>query len=155
MPKSPLTKIVDDLVKSLGLNIEIKDSPSYTITLGGRAVQIEMDDEGEFVIVSALLGKVPSGMYRQNVLEQALKSNAYPPPHFGILGFDSSSENLVLHRRFPLSKMTKKTLIEQLPGFIEMARNWERALSSSATPIASKPDPSQAPDILEILGIKR
>jgi hypothetical protein len=154
MPKSALTNLMEDLVKSLGLNMEIEDSTSYTLSLGRRSVELEMDDEGKFVIVSAILGKIPPGKYRQDVLEQALKSNGYPPPVFGYLGFDKDTEMLVLHKQFHISKVSKDELLEKLPGLVEMAKNWDQAISSSTVPIASKPDPSQAPNILEILEIK-
>lgn len=154
MPKSILSHLIEDLTEGLGLDIEIEDSPSYTIALADRELQIEMDDKSEFVIVSTILGKIPAGMYREKILEQALKSNGYPPPLFGFFSYNEQADILVLHRRFPISKITKKTLMDALPGFVSLAKSWDQALSSASIPIASKPDPSQVPNMLEILGIK-
>ncbi|NGX58691.1 MAG: hypothetical protein K940chlam3_01599 [Chlamydiae bacterium] len=154
MPKSILTSFVQDLVKGLGLDIDLEDSPSYTLEIQDKAVQLELDDTGDFIFVSTVIGKVPSGMYRESVLEQALLSNGYPPPQFGYFGYDLNQDILVLHQRFHVTKLTKKTLMDAIPGFIQMSTDWGRAIGSASVPIAAKPDPSQAPSILEIMGIK-
>jgi len=154
MPKSILTNFVEDLTQGLGMNIEIEDSPSYTLNIRDKELQLEMDDSGEKIIVSMVLGKVPSGRYREDVLEQSLKSNDYPPPHFGYLGYSLEADILVLHREFHFSKISKKTVMDSIPPFIQMAEEWSRALETSSVPIASKPDPSTAPNMLQILGLE-
>lgn len=154
MPKSVLTTIVEDLVRGVGLDVTIEDSPSYTLTFKDKEVQLEMDDTGDFILLSTVIGNVPSGMFRENTLEQALKSNGYPPPHFGYFGYDLQNDILVMHQRFHVLRLSKKTLMDAIPGFIQMAANWSQALNSATVPIAAKPDLSQAPNILETLGIK-
>ena len=154
MPKSILANFVEDLTQGLGLNIEIEDSPSYTLNIRDHEIQLEMDNEGDCIIVSIVLGKIPSGRYREDVLEQGLRSNGFPPPYFGILGYSLSEDILVLHRKFHASKLSKKLVMDSIPAFIQMAEEWTRALGASSVPIASKPDPSTAPNMMDILGIK-
>jgi len=155
MPKSILANFVGDLTQGLGLNINIEDSPSYTLTISGHEVQLELDNSGDCIIVSIVLGKVPSGRYREDILEQALKSNGYPPPYFGVLGYSLDADILVLHRKFHASKLSKKLVMDSIPALIQMADEWSRALGSSSVPIASKPDPSTAPNMMQILGIQQ
>jgi len=154
MPKSILANFVEDLTQGLGMKIEIEDSPSYTLKIQDHEVQLELDNEGDAIVVSIVLGKVPSGRYREDILEQALRSNGFPPPYFGLIGYSQDADILVLHRKFHASKLSKKTIMDSLPPFIQMADEWVRALNSSSVPIASKPDPSTAPNMLEILGIE-
>jgi len=153
MPKSILANFVEDLTQGLGLNLDIEDSPSYTLTIRDHEVQLELDNTGDCIVVSVVLGKVPSGRYREDILEQALRSNGFPPPFFGIIGYSLEGDILVLHRKFHASKLSKKLIMDSIPPFIQMAEEWSRALGASSVPIASKPDPSTAPNMLQILGI--
>lgn len=153
MPKSILTNFVQDLTSGLGMKINIEESPSYTLDVAGKEVNLELDETGEFIVVSIVLGRIPSGRYRQDVLEQALRSNGYPPPHFGYFGYSQMADILVVHRKYHFSKLSKKLVMDSIPPLIQMAEEWTRALDSSSVPIASKYDPSTAPNMLQILGI--
>lgn len=106
-------------------------------------VQLELDRQGQYLIVGSNLGEVPVGRYRENLFIEALKANGLPTfPHYGTFAYSKHANQLVLFEMFPVRDLSSAKLGEFLPKYIEKAKIWKEAIARGDVPIISTAAPA-------------
>ena len=100
----------------------------------GIKIQIELDDSNQYLMLGSVLGSVPLGRYRIDLLEAALKANGLPPPHHGLLAFSKKTDHLLLFAKFHVRGLRGDEVSDEIPYFLEKAKVWSEALSRSEVP---------------------
>lgn len=95
-------------------------------------LQLEMDVDGETLLIASFISEIPPGRFRENVLKDALKVNSSYHP-FGSFAYLEKTNSLILHQYLPTSHLSGEKLTEHLEIFIEEAEEWRVALASGAS----------------------
>ncbi len=128
---SPFEELLSDLGKRLHLNLRLDHQHACSIQIHGRLiVQLQLDTSLENVWVFSKLTEIPPGKFRENILKEALKTNALPDPRNGILAYIASHNQLALYLKFPLNILNAERLVGVLGAFIEMAESWQQAIQN-------------------------
>lgn len=96
----------------------------------GLIVQLESNAEQEKLLIASQIINLPPGKFRENVLREALKTNAKPDPRIGILSYIPKVNQLVLFQTYPFDILTAERLVALLGPFIQMAEKWRRAIET-------------------------
>jgi hypothetical protein len=112
----------------------------------GLELQIEPHENNETLIISAPIGEIPPGKYRENVFREALKANAIAYPRHGAFGYSLDTEQLIIFKVMPLKNLTGDQLAAYLNPFMEKAIEWRGILEKNEVPHViinhkSKPSP--------------
>lgn len=111
----------------------------------GLSIQIELDRYG-YLLIGCKMGLLPMSRYRDNLIQQALKSNALSVPSSGIFGFSQKSNQLILFVCLDPVSLTMHQILSQLPAFIAKAKKWTEAIAKGETPsIEEAAAPSNTP----------
>lgn len=102
---------------------------------GKMHIQIEVDRDGNNLIVGTDIGTIPPGRYRENIFELALKANGLPTPRYGTFAFSNKTEHLVLFEMLPLRDLRGQKVADLLPKFLEKANNWKTAIAKGEMPV--------------------
>lgn len=106
-------------------------------------VQLEIDRQGQYLLLGSNLGEVPIGRYRENLFTEALKANGLPTlPRYGIFAYSKHANQLVLFEMFPIRELSSAKLGEFLPKYVEKAKIWKDAIARGDVPIISVATPS-------------
>lgn len=135
---------VEELIKEIGKKIELP------LTLDGHggcsflldsqlSISIDAETSGRFALIVGELGEVPSGIYRQNLLEAALKTNGLPPPLYGTLALSQQNDELLLFEYLLLKPISIDGALLFLDKFVEKAFNWHTALKTGSIPDTGGP----------------
>lgn len=95
-------------------------------------IQLECDGPHEKLLVASFICDVPPGKLRENILKDALKSNAVFA-ETGTLGYSLRNNKLALFKYFKLSALTGKVLAEFILTFIDKIQKWRAAVESGTT----------------------
>jgi hypothetical protein len=142
----------EELLKELGkiLNLSLHPDRHRACNLkinNGLEVQIEINPVKEKLLFVTLIGTIPPGKFRENLLKEALKANNQFP-RTGILGYSERNNKLTLHEFLPLSEMNGEKMAKYLQQFVLKADEWKVSLETGSIPqISPKKDTS-------IFGIK-
>lgn len=103
-------------------------------------LQIEHDARKDRLLIATFICEVPAGKFRENILKEALKSNA-PYARTGTLAFSERNNQLALFAYLPFQYITAQKLADFLSVFIEKALGWKQGIESGNLPIfgASQP----------------
>lgn len=142
---------LQDLLNSLGrifhLDLEVDGRGACSILIPpALIVQIQLDASQEKLFLFAKLAEIPPGKFRENVLKEALKTNALPDPLAGYLAYLNASSHLVLCQAYPLAILNGERLASFFGSFLEMAQSWQKALESgnaSPAPIQTEAGPQE------------
>lgn len=104
-------------------------------------LQLEPDTNREKLLLFCFLSEIPPGKFRENVLRDALKTNA-DPNTFGTFGFSERNNQLVLFAYLPFHPLTAKELLDFLHVFITKAQAWKQGIATGQT-IHLSPEPMQ------------
>ena len=95
-------------------------------------VQLEPDATREKLLFFCFLSEVAPGKFRENVLRDALKTNAYPSTP-GTLAFSERNNQLVLFANLNFSSLTAKKALDFLHLFMAKAQDWKQAITTGQT----------------------
>lgn len=95
-------------------------------------VQLEPNDTREKLLLFCFLSEIPPGKFRENVLRDALKTNA-DPSTLGIFGFSERNNQLVLFANLNFPYLTAKEILDFLHLFIAKAQTWKQAITTGQT----------------------
>lgn len=124
-----------DLGELIELPLHIDKNNACKLLLDEKLeVQLEMDVDGERLLVASFISEIPPGKFRENVLKEGLKmNNMYHP--FGSFAYLEKSNSLILHQYLQTDSLSREKLVEHLESFIEEAEEWRAALANgSAAP---------------------
>ncbi len=97
-------------------------------------IQIEQEKDEESLLISASLGEVPPGKYREDVFREALKANAAPYPRQGTFGYSLDTSQLILFKLMPYEELTGDKVAAYLTPFMEKAIEWKEMLEKGEVP---------------------
>lgn len=114
--------------------LEPDQNDSCLIKLGnGISIQIELDRYG-YLLIGSRLGNLPMNRYRDNLIQQALKSNESSLPSSGVFGFSQKSQQLILFIRINPASHSAHQMMALLPPFITQAKKWSDAIAKGEMP---------------------
>jgi len=122
-----------DLGELVDLPLHVDKNNACKLLLNEKlAVQLEMDRDGERLLVASFISEIPPGKFRENVLKDALKVNSSYHP-FGSFAYLEKNNQLILHQYLNTSDLSAEKLAKHLEVFIEEAEEWRAALASGAS----------------------
>jgi len=108
-------------------------------------VQLQLDLVQENLFLFSKIIEIPPGKFRENVLRDALKANAFPDPLSGILCYLPTPNELCLYQSYPVLILNGERLAGLVGAFVEMAESWHHAIKNGqSSPNLSRP-PSSPP----------
>lgn len=105
----------------------------------GVEVYLELDKEGENLIIGCNLGEVSVGRYRENLFRLALASNALPFPRYGTFAYSNQSNSLVLFETILAKDLHGDQVAEFIAPFVQKALLWKQAIEKNDIPTVSLP----------------
>lgn len=135
MATSLYENLLQELGKILGISLTPDSNNSCLVRLkGGIEVQLELDKQGDRLLMGTNLGSVPLGRYRENLFREALRANGMPPPKAGTLAYSRRSDCLVLFRWLPARSLSGEGIASSLKPFVELATLWRTAIQRGEIP---------------------
>ena len=127
-------------------SLEPDQNDSCLIKMGtGISIQIELDRYG-YLLIGCKIGLLPMSRYRDNLIQQALKSNAVSMPSSGTFGFSQKTNQLVLFMRLDPGSLSMHQILQLLPSFATKAKKWTDAVAKGETPSVEEAEtPSNTP----------
>ncbi len=138
----------EDLIHALGAVMDIPlradNHQSCLITFRDDeiAVQIDLDTNGDRILIGSQLGRITPGAYRERLFTQALRANGATLQPHGILAFSEKNDTLVLFQFLELAWLTGEKLHDFLHLFRQHTSVWKKALAAGDVPNIT--DPSTA-----------
>jgi hypothetical protein len=139
MISSLFERTLKELEFFFNCSLQSDENQSCLINMGiGVSLQLELDSNDDLIMAS-VLGTLPMGRYRDNLIRQALKSNNASLPSQGIFSFSAKTNHLILFLLIDPSRLNADSVFKILPPFIEKVKLWKEAIEAGDTPmIASK-----------------
>jgi hypothetical protein len=99
----------------------------------GLEIQIELDRYG-LLLIGCRIAALPFSRYRDNLIQQALKSNEAFLPSQGVFGFSQKSNQIILFIKLDPTHLRADQILSLLPPFINRAKQWKEAIARGETP---------------------
>ena len=126
-------ELLKALSEILSCPIHMDNKSSCLLVFEGNVpVQIELDKSQDYLIAGVLLGDVPAGKYRENLLLEALKDNRFAPQE--VFAWSLRKSQPVLFIKQPFSEATAPALFESLKKLVEKAKIWREAIARADIP---------------------
>lgn len=127
-------QVINELGAKIGINLKPDHNQSCLIEIEGVRVQIDLEAEGNEIILGTFLGKLNPGPFRTKIFIEALKRNGSSHPGQGVLAFTRKNDSLVLFQYLSLAKVTGEILYAHLQDFLENASIWIDSLQKGNLP---------------------
>lgn len=128
---NPFEELLSDLGKALRLKLSVDTHGACSLLVHENLpIQLQLDPEQKNLWIFSPLAEIPAGKFREEVLKEALKSNAEPDPKVGLFGYIARTNQLALFLKLPLEILRGQLLAELLGSFIEMASLWKEAIEN-------------------------
>lgn|GEM_PF-1674967 len=130
----------EELIKQLGevIGVPLEPDPRQSCCIFFPAddvtLQIDLDTQGDRILVGSELGTLPPGTQREQALRQAMKVNGLPRSPRGHLAFSDRKDSLILYQFFKLANLDAVKLHSQLTRIVNHARLWKEALAKGEIP---------------------
>jgi hypothetical protein len=148
----PFELLVQQLGVSLNVPLYIDKNHACALQVHGKlTVQLQLDAAQEYLLIAAFICELPPGKFRENVLCEALKTNAQPDPRTGVMGYLAISNRLTMHQRYLFATLKSDQLAMIVAGFIDYAELWQDAVGKGQ----SSPSPIRATVSTNVFGLKR
>src|SRR5215211_4254779 len=108
----------EDLIQGLSflmevtLHVDSHQSCLLHFPLDEVAVQIDLDNNADRILLGAQLGRVTPGPYRLHIFTQAMRTNGTSTTPRGILSFSEKNDALVLYQFLNLSTLNREKLYQ-------------------------------------------
>lgn len=133
--------------------LEPDANDSCLIKLGiGIEIQIELDRYGQ-LLIGCRVGSLPMSRFRNNLIQEALKSNGAAVPSTGIFGFSQKSNHLILFVKLN-ANLPAHQLLTLIPVFIAKAKLWSDAIAKGETPQGSAVTPGTPSGLFGLISKK-
>lgn len=123
-------ELLQELSKVFHLALHPDKSHACSIRFETQAtLQLQLDLSQENLLLFSKLVEIPPGKFRENVLREAMKTNALPDPKAGILCYLAPSNHLCLFQRYPLDILNGERLGGLIGSFLEFGDAWNKAVA--------------------------
>jgi len=127
--------ILEELGTVLGMKLEPDAHNSCMIKYqNGLTLQMDHDAGREQIIALLKIGTPTAGVYRENVLREALKANGLATRQPGVFAFSKKADCLVLYDTISMKDLTGRKLSEFLAPLVVRAQEWYAALGRGDIP---------------------
>lgn len=128
-------KIIEQLGHAMSFPLKADRNGSVVLLIEEEMrLQIELEKEGQFLMVAATIGDLSPGPLRQKILHNALRANASPHPRYGIFAYSRQANQLVLFDWIRMEGLTGRRLFEYLEPFAEKAWAWTEGVKRGSVP---------------------
>jgi hypothetical protein len=132
---SGFEQVLSELGSKLGIALKPDHNQSCLLEINGVRLQIDLESDGDEILLGSFLGQLTPGPYRSKVFTEALKRNGNGEASQGILAFTRKNDSLVLFQYLPLTQLTGDILYTHLLEFLEHASIWIESLQRGDLPI--------------------
>lgn len=136
-------------------NCPLVPDPNHSCLIqmkSGLQIQIELDRRGH-LLIAAILGTFVASRYRDNLIVEALKSNAVSLPSLGVFGYSQKTNQLVYFLFCDGQNIQVEKILPILPLFMAKAQAWFEALTHGDMP-PSQLDSTHMQDAAGLFGLK-
>lgn len=143
----PYEELISQLGELIGIPLKADERQACVIDfpMDQVSVQIDLDTQGDRLLVGCDLGALQPGSHRELALKRGLRVNALPRVPRGIVAFSERKDCLILFQYLPLAQTTPEALFEFLKHFVNHARLWVEALSQGDIPRIEQQPQSSGP----------
>lgn len=125
------TVLLEDLSKYLSMDLKPDENDTCLINIRDMIeIALELEPEQKYLVIGAVIGKLPSGKFRADSLFGALKANAKPYPRLGTFAYSKQLTSLVLFEMLDLDVFKAEEILTFLTPFIKKAIKWKETLES-------------------------
>ncbi|QZA59059.1 CesT family type III secretion system chaperone [Candidatus Rhabdochlamydia porcellionis] len=140
----PFAQLLNDLSLLLDTHLSPDKRGACKLNIDDALhIQLEPDSNREKLLFFCFLSEIPPGKFRENVLRDALKTNADLNTQ-GILGFSERNNQLVLFANLNFPSLTAREVLDFLHLFMAKAQTWKQAIATGQTSNLC-PEPLQKP----------
>jgi hypothetical protein len=101
------------------------------LLIGNRTtIQLEMDPNGEKLLIGSVIIEIPLGKFREEVLKHALVANSTEYPYYGYLCYIQRINSLALYDTLSLRDLSGEALLNYIEQFAEKSEKWKSAIES-------------------------
>ncbi len=136
MSLSHYEELLKELGGILGSNLAPDKNQSCLLHFPAQGIniQIDLDHDGEKLLIGTQVGIVPPGPYREKVFKQALIDNGSAHFSRGILAYSEKNHSLVLFQYLFLAGLNGMKLNQFLEIFLQHAHAWVEAIFRGEIP---------------------
>lgn len=133
---APFENLIHELGKVMDVSLHPDTHQSCLIAFPAEdlSVQIDLDSDTEHILIGTQLGELPPGIYRENILSQALRVNGTSQSPRGILAFSEKNNALVLFQFLKIAFLNGEKLHDFLTLFCEHAKIWKESITRGEIP---------------------
>lgn len=123
--------LLEDLSKHLSMDLKPDENNTCLLNIRDTIeIALELEPNQEYLVIGAVIGKLPSGKFRLDSLFGALKANAKPYPRLGTFAYSKQLGSLVLFEMLDLDVFTAEDILTFLTPFIKKAIKWKETIDS-------------------------
>lgn len=131
---SAYEQLLKDLGNKMGMQLRPDANQSCRLQMGEIFVQIDLDRDGEDLLLGSHLGTLPPGTYRDQIFQAALQVNGLTHTSRGVFAFSKKNDALVLFQFLSIPSLEGEKLFVALTLFAEHAKIWVDALGRGEIP---------------------
>lgn len=133
---TPFEDLIHGLGSEMGIDLEPDTHQSCLLAFpaDNLSIQIDLDTNGDHLLIGSQLGTVPPGPYRERIFFQAMRVNGGSLEPRGTLAFSEKNNSLVLFQFLPIFSLDEKKLHTFIQIFREHATIWKESLERGEVP---------------------
>ena len=112
-------------------------------------VQLHEEESKDRLLLSAFVGELPPGKFREKLLIETLKENNLFP-RVGTFAYSSRNNQLAFYTYLQLPDLTGELLADALELFLDRAFSWKTALETGQIPSRGSNLQKTGPSIFDI-----
>ena len=116
--------------------LALNEAGNAFFSLGDTIFIAALDEEAEILLVSGLIGQLPTGPSRERCLRELAQANFnWGGTDGGVIGLERSTGLIYLHRRFFLPLQDPEDFPRSFAVQLSRTRHWADILNQDETPL--------------------
>jgi hypothetical protein len=137
MTLSALGQVLEELSKLIQMKLELNQQSACLFQYQDVEVQIDLDRKEEFLLLTAKLGTIPIGKYREALFQEALRQNVASEAITGIFAYSKQADTLILFQMLPVKETNGDKLLACLNPFSAKVKVWKESIERGDVPVSS------------------
>ena len=128
--------LIHDLGVAMNLSLSVDSHQSCRLHFPNHDlfVQLDLEADGETLLLGTELGVLEPGSFLNSFLKQALIMNGISKGEHGSLAYSEKKHTLILFAFLPLRTLSGTSLNTFLDRFLTQALTWKEALKNGVAP---------------------
>ena len=117
---------------SIGLNLPLTAEKGILCKLQideKLSLYLQYDEANDLLLIGCLVGEIPPGKFRENVLKEALKQNAYYP-RIANLCYTEKGNKLAFYTHKSFERIDAQTASHLIESYIAYGMSWHTAIQT-------------------------